>query len=169
MSTGSKLYLCATELARAIRLFSYRLLTEEAESFYIAVYEMVQRIPEGKVTTYGHIARLISAPQNSRQVGNALKYLPRARRHASQEADSREDESVIEHEFSSGNVPWWRVISSSGRISFRQRGGMDEQVHRLQREGIEVRVDENHRPRKIDLREYGWFPRTEDDDADGDE
>lgn len=30
-----------------------RQLTDEAEAFYIAVYETVQRIPIGRVTTYG--------------------------------------------------------------------------------------------------------------------
>ncbi|KAM3158689.1 hypothetical protein ABEW05_000719 [Botrytis cinerea] len=33
--------------------------TDEAASFYHAVYSAIQEIPYGKVTTYGHIARLI--------------------------------------------------------------------------------------------------------------
>jgi methylated-DNA-protein-cysteine methyltransferase-like protein len=33
--------------------------TDEAEAFFHAVYSAVQEIPYGKVTTYGHIARLI--------------------------------------------------------------------------------------------------------------
>lgn len=33
--------------------------TEEAEAFFHAVYTAVQEIPVGKVTTYGHIARLV--------------------------------------------------------------------------------------------------------------
>ncbi|KAK9324065.1 Alkyltransferase [Lipomyces orientalis] len=122
--------------------------TEEAEAFYIAVYETVQRIPLGRVTTYGHIALLIHAPQNSRQVGSALKYL----RHGPPATNE--------------TVPWWRVISADGRIAFRARGAMDEQSERLQAEGVDVRNDAHSRPRSINLREYGWFPRPEDDDSD---
>jgi methylated-DNA-protein-cysteine methyltransferase-like protein len=33
--------------------------TDEAEAFYHAVYAAVQEVPEGKVTSYGHIAKLI--------------------------------------------------------------------------------------------------------------
>lgn len=33
--------------------------SDEAEAFFYAVYSAVQEIPYGKVTSYGHIARLI--------------------------------------------------------------------------------------------------------------
>lgn len=33
--------------------------TEEAEFWFAAVYDAVQQIPRGKVTSYGHIARLL--------------------------------------------------------------------------------------------------------------
>lgn len=33
--------------------------TDEAEAFFYAVYTAIQEIPHGKVTSYGHIARLI--------------------------------------------------------------------------------------------------------------
>lgn len=33
--------------------------TDEAEWWFNAVYEAVQEIPRGKVTSYGHIARLL--------------------------------------------------------------------------------------------------------------
>ncbi len=33
--------------------------TDEAEAFFYAVYSAIQEIPYGKVTSYGHIARLI--------------------------------------------------------------------------------------------------------------
>ena len=33
--------------------------TDEAEAFYHAVYSAIQEIPHGKVTSYGHIARLV--------------------------------------------------------------------------------------------------------------
>ncbi|KAB8290850.1 hypothetical protein EYC80_008487 [Monilinia laxa] len=45
-------------------------------AFTHAVYRATQEIPPGKVTTYGHIARLIGTPQRPRQVGTCLKHLP---------------------------------------------------------------------------------------------
>jgi len=33
--------------------------TDEAEWWFNAVYEAVQQIPRGRVTSYGHIARLL--------------------------------------------------------------------------------------------------------------
>ena len=33
--------------------------TEEAEMWYSVVYKAIQHIPHGKVTSYGHIARLV--------------------------------------------------------------------------------------------------------------
>lgn len=33
--------------------------SDEAESFFYAVYSAVQEIPYGKVTSYGHIAKLV--------------------------------------------------------------------------------------------------------------
>jgi hypothetical protein len=33
--------------------------TEEAEAFFFAVYQAIQEVPHGKVTSYAHIARLV--------------------------------------------------------------------------------------------------------------
>lgn len=33
--------------------------SEEAQAFFHAVYSAVQEIPHGKVTSYGHIAKLV--------------------------------------------------------------------------------------------------------------
>lgn len=63
------------------------------ENFCRDVYEIVKNIPEGKVCTYGIIARLIGKPQASRMVGRALKHLP---------------ESV--------NLPCHRVVNATGRL-----------------------------------------------------
>lgn len=40
--------------------------TEEAEWWTNAVYEAVQEIPRGKVTSYGHIARLLGQREDFR-------------------------------------------------------------------------------------------------------
>jgi O6-methylguanine-DNA--protein-cysteine methyltransferase len=39
--------------------------TDEAEAFFHAVYRAIQEIPHGKVTSYGHIARLIGTRELS--------------------------------------------------------------------------------------------------------
>lgn len=41
--------------------------------FFDRVWEVVARIPAGKVTTYGHIARAVGAAGAARTVGWALK------------------------------------------------------------------------------------------------
>ena len=95
--------------------------SDEAQAFFFMVYRAVQEVPEGKVTSYGHIAKLIGlrescllpippstshiadeqAAQRPRQVGVCLKHLP--------------DEGV----FSSTTVPWQRIINSKGIVSPR--------------------------------------------------
>ncbi|MDF7664036.1 MGMT family protein [Bifidobacterium sp. ESL0763] len=44
--------------------------------FNSKVYEVVKRIPEGKVATYGQVAALAGAPRNARFVGYALHANP---------------------------------------------------------------------------------------------
>lgn len=44
------------------------------EDLLYLIYSIVEEIPEGKVATYGQIARLAGIPKNSRLVGKALKY-----------------------------------------------------------------------------------------------
>ncbi|KAI1349400.1 MGMT family protein [Xylaria sp. FL0043] len=116
--------------------------SDEAASFFIAVYRAVQEIPEGKVTSYGHIAKLVGTPQRPRQVGICLKHLshdPGARHH-------------------SGNVPWQRVINSKGIISPRsQPSGARNQAAALRAEGVTVSTDAMGQL-SVDFAEYGWFP-----------
>ena len=42
------------------------------------VWELTKRIPKGKVTTYGEIARALGRPGPARAVGQALKRNPHA-------------------------------------------------------------------------------------------
>lgn len=95
------------------------------------VYDVVRRIPRGRVATYGQVARLAGLGENARQVGYALHALP---------------------EFS--NVPWHRVINARGAISLpRATGGDVTQRLRLEREG--VKFDGKGR---VDLKVFGWVP-----------
>ncbi|MEK4563558.1 MGMT family protein [Alkalihalobacillus sp. FSL R5-0424] len=45
-------------------------------SFFEQVYELVEKIPEGRVATYGQIARLLEQPHNARVVGWAMRQAP---------------------------------------------------------------------------------------------
>lgn len=119
---------------------------DEARAFHYAVYDAVRLIPQGKVTSYGHIAKLVYKPRNSRHVGQALKFLQPAG-------------TLSDYPYSSDDVPWWRVISSAGVISPREQEAMDRQAMMLRREGVEM-SDTN----RVSLSEYGWFPETEFDD-----
>ncbi|WP_102280037.1 MGMT family protein [[Lactobacillus] timonensis] len=47
-------------------------MTKIDEQFTTAVLQMVDIIPQGRVATYGQIARLIGRPQNARLVGKVL-------------------------------------------------------------------------------------------------
>ena len=88
--------------------------------FRAKVYAAVQKVPKGKVTTYGDVAGALGSRRVARQVGFALAAL--------------DDDSV----------PWHRVINSTGLISLRGdavRGTAQQRA--LEREGIAF--DENGR------------------------
>ncbi|KAL7624229.1 Alkyltransferase-like protein 1 [Parahypoxylon ruwenzoriense] len=116
--------------------------SDEAEAFFYDVYTAVQQIPYGKVTSYGHIAKLIGTPQRPRQVGICLKHL-------SQDANAF---------FNHDNVPWQRVINSKGIISPRsQPSGARNQAAALREEGVTVTTGALGEL-MIDFSQYGWFP-----------
>ncbi|CAL3972871.1 unnamed protein product [Diplocarpon coronariae] len=117
--------------------------TDEAEAFFHAVYAAVQEIPYGKVTSYGHIARLVGTPQRPRQVGTCLKHLS----------------SDPAHPFHNNNVPWQRVVNSKGVISPRGHpSGAASQAQVLRSEGVTVNTG-SLGELSVDLGAYGWFPR----------
>ena len=97
---------------------------------YKRFYEVIRRIPEGQVATYGQIAILAGSPGRARQVGYALNVL--------------NDETI----------PWQRVINSQGMISKRA----DPIFESIQRELLEaegVRFDKNGR---VSLARFQWNP-----------
>ncbi|KAK0221498.1 MGMT family protein [Armillaria fumosa] len=113
----------------------------DSAEFHAAVYNAVRHIPVARVTSYGHIAKLIGMPTYSRYVGQALKF-------TSPDADPP--------------VPWYRVISSTGAISSRGPGtdGAQRQREALEAEGVEV----SDPGLKVDLRRWGWFPDNLEED-----
>ncbi len=85
--------------------------------FHEQVYELVKRVPSGKVTTYGDLAAALGLRSVARHVGFALAALPEDR----------------------AEVPWHRVINGRGRLSSRGGGAQStRQRQRLVAEGIAV-------------------------------
>ena len=97
---------------------------------YARIYEVVRRIPRGRVATYGQVAELAGMPGHARQVGYALHALP---------------ESTA--------VPWHRVLNARGTLSLRRSAGQITQRIRLEREG--VRFDAGGR---LQLERLRWRP-----------
>lgn len=101
------------------------------ESVRARIYEVVSRIPKGKVATYGQVATLAGMRGHARQVGYALHDLPEG-----------------------SNVPWHRVINARGEISPRGDPGSDEsQRRRLEAEGVDFDSA------RIDLSRFRWRAR----------
>jgi methylated-DNA-protein-cysteine methyltransferase-like protein len=93
---------------------------------------VVAAIPEGRVTTYGAIARRLRA--TPRQVAFILSHFT-------------PDESAT--------LPWFRVVAAGGVISTTKLGEAGRrQIARLRAEGIEV----NLRYRVIDFDAHFWRP-----------
>jgi methylated-DNA-protein-cysteine methyltransferase related protein len=99
-----------------------------SQSPYDAIYATVCRIPTGKVCTYGRVALMAGLPGHARLVGYAL--------HALRNTGGRQ-------------VPWWRVVNASGRISNAYEPALQREL--LLAEGIEF--DQHDR---IDLRRFLW-------------
>lgn len=86
------------------------------EDLIYEILSVVEEIPEGKVATYGQIARLIGRDKNSRLVGKVLSM----------------------SEFY-GNYPCHRVVNHSGRLV----PGWKEQRFLLENEGVGFKDDNN--------------------------
>ena len=96
---------------------------------YRRIYRVVKRIPKGRVATYGVIARLAGHPGAARTVGWALSALP-----------------------DDNDVPWWRVLNVTGRISqgAREHGAVVQRALLL-REGVRFAPGG-----AVNLTQFGW-------------
>lgn len=97
---------------------------------YERIYAVVRRIPRGRVTTYGRVARLAGMAGHARQVGYALHALPERTR-----------------------VPWHRVVNHLGAISKRSVPGI-EALQRVILEDEGVAFDARGR---IPLNRFLWM------------
>lgn len=94
--------------------------------FPTRVYQMVRRIPYGRIASYGDIAALVGAPRSARGVGRALNLLPQG-----------------------SDVPWWRVVNARGSVSTPGYGGALQRML-LEQEGVVFSGG------RIDFRTYRW-------------
>ena len=96
------------------------------------IWRAVERIPRGRVATYGQIAELAGLAGRARQVGYALAALPDGSR-----------------------VPWQRVVNARGEVSARASfDGAPRQRLLLIEEGIVFDA-----AGRIDLERFRWRPR----------
>ena len=101
-------------------------------SSYDRIYDVVRRIPRGRVASYGQVARRAGMPRHARLVGYALHNLP---------AETR--------------LPWHRVVAADGRIAKRalpEEGRWQREL--LEAEGVTLDADG-----RVPMERYGWQPR----------
>ena len=108
---------------------------EDNPGFFEKVHQVVRLIPNGRVTTYGAIARAIGSPGAGRMVGWALN-------------KSFSDK---------GFVPAHRVVNRNGMLTGKRHfGGRDTMKELLDSEGIHV---ENEKI--LDFDKLFWDPIKE--------
>ena len=98
--------------------------------FTIRVTQIISRIPEGSITTYGIIAACAGNPQGARQVARIL--------HACSQTE---------------NLPWHRVVNRNGQISLNRLNGYEVQKQLLENEGVAFGKNDT-----IDLDVFLWTP-----------
>jgi methylated-DNA-protein-cysteine methyltransferase related protein len=95
------------------------------------VYRLIKKIPRGRVTTYGELARKLRLRGGARAVGFAMAACPSGR-----------------------GIPWHRVIGAGGRLLIPEPHG-SLQRRLLESEGVRVEFG------RVDMEQYAWkAPRT---------
>ena len=89
-------------------------------NFFTNVYNVVKRIPEGKVTSYGAIARYLGSPKSSRMVGWAMNAA-----------------------HTSSDIPAHRVVNRLGLLTGKHHfGGPRVMQQLLENEGHKIEDDQ---------------------------
>ena len=108
--------------------------SSESDNFFERVYEIVRQIPEGKVTSYGAIAKALGTARSARMVGWAMN--------ASHTID---------------DVPAHRVVNRKGLLSGKHHFDGTNLMHQLlENEGVEV-VDNQI----VDFEKNFWKPEID--------
>ena len=104
------------------------------KSVFERVYEVVRRIPAGKVATYGQIAAMMGNVRWARAVGYALHCNP-----------------------DPGGIPCYRVVNREGKLAPAFAfGGREVQAELLRQSGVEVSAEGT-----VDLAKYLWDGKSE--------
>ena len=98
------------------------------------VIRIIQSIPEGKVMTYGGVARAAGSPRGARQVVRILHSMSRKYK-----------------------LPWHRVINAKGMIALTEDESNSLQKLYLQEEGIIF-----NEKGAVDLKQYQFDPEFMD-------
>jgi methylated-DNA-protein-cysteine methyltransferase-like protein len=94
------------------------------------VYRLVKRIPRGRVTTYGALAKKLRLRGGARAVGYAMAATPRGR-----------------------GIPWHRVMGAGGRVRMPEPyASMQRRL--LESEGVVFEYT------RVDMERYGWAPSS---------
>ena len=104
---------------------------DTTETFFECVWSIAAKVPRGKVTTYGAIARALGSPGAARTVGWAMRATP---------AGSR--------------LPCHRVVNVRGKLSPEDTfGGPGVQRSLLESEGVTFDM-QGH----VDMKHHLWIP-----------
>lgn len=101
--------------------------------YFQRVYEVVEKIPYGKVTTYGAIAEYLGIRSGARMVGWALN--------KTLEAGPDTD------------LPCHRVVNRLGQLSGKAYFGGNVMEERLRQEGITFKTKDT-----VDIEKHFWKP-----------
>jgi methylated-DNA-protein-cysteine methyltransferase-like protein len=82
---------------------------EEKPPLVSAIASAIRKVPRGRVSTYGAIAKAAGYPRNARQVARVLRQV--------------------------GGLPWQRILGSGGRISLRGEAALEQRLL-LEAEGV---------------------------------
>lgn len=106
-------------------------MKSKIKTFTDKVYEIVTRIPKGKVATYGQVAKLAGSPKAARAIGMCMKHNPFA-----------------------PDVPCHRVVGSDGALTGYSAGkGIVTKKEMLIKEGVSFHGE------KVDLTKSQWETR----------
>lgn len=100
------------------------------DGFFQRAYDIVRQVPEGRVTTYGQVARMMGEPRKARYVGFAMHSSPGMK----------------------GGVPCHRVVFADGSLAPGFAfGGPEEQRRMLEVEGVGFLPSG-----KVDMSRFSW-------------
>ena len=101
---------------------------ENQENTFSKIYEVVRRIPRGRVASYGQVAALAGNRRWARVVGYALHVNPDPE-----------------------GIPCYRVVTKDGRVSEAFAfGGGNRQIELLQADGVEFTDG------RVDMQRFQW-------------